>query len=652
MELIGTLFGALLVAVIVIAIIVRLLAWLYVRATGDVAFVRTGLGGAKVVRDGGALVIPVVHRTTPVNLATLRVEVKRIGRSSVQTKDNMRVDIQAAFYLHVQRDPEAILRAATTLGERTNSAEAISSLLEGKFVDAIRAQAAEVEMHTLHQKRGEFVKKVAERVAGELLHNGLELESVSLLDMDQAAREFFNPENAFDAEGLTRLSRDIEDRRRIRHAIERDTEVALMQKALQVEGQQLEIEKSKLQIVCEAEIARLQQQQEIALQRARQAAEVKREESQRNLEAEQASIQSQREIENIGTSARELVELEKVRSAHAIALAKVENDRALRLAGIAQAQAVDIATAQREAEVVRATLSRIDAQTEVDAGTQRAQQKVSAVEVEVNQAIELARLSAELEVARQRIAVEQSVKSAETAKGLELDLGRIERERNLEIAEHERVIAVAGRAIKRFDAIVVSEEAHARAVQAEQGVNAARDSSRAEGEKRVADIESTRLRIAASGAADVERIRLEAEAQRLEVEATGKSLMFAAENSLSGHIVDMKTRLASLEALPAIIRESAKPMEAIDKLSIVQVEGLHPSSSALGEVSGSGNLAEQLMTSALRYRVQAPLVDRIMQDVGMDGSSLAGLATPVTDSLVEKLNQLGSKGTDQKQGDK
>ncbi|NDG64702.1 MAG: hypothetical protein EBY29_14765, partial [Planctomycetes bacterium] len=500
---------------------------------------------------------------------------------------------------------------------RTNSAEAISSLLEGKFVDAIRAQAAEVEMHTLHQKRGEFVKKVAERVAGELLHNGLELESVSLLDMDQAAREFFNPENAFDAEGLTRLSRDIEDRRRIRHAIERDTEVALMQKALQVEGQQLEIEKSKLQIVCEAEIARLQQQQEIALQRARQAAEVKREESQRNLEAEQASIQSQREIENIGTSARELVELEKLRSAHAIALAKVENDRALRLAGIAQAQAVDIATAQREAEVVRATLSRIDAQTEVDAGTQRAQQKVSAVEVEVNQAIELARLSAELEVARQRIAVEQSVRSAETAKGLELDLGRIERERNLEIAEHERVIAVAGRAIKRFDAIVVSEEAHARAVQAEQGVNAARDSSRAESEKRVADIESTRLRIAASGAADVERIRLEAEAQRLEVEATGKSLMFAAENSLSGHIVDMKTRLASLEALPAIIRESAKPMEAIDKLSIVQVEGLQPSSSAPGEGSGSGNLAEQLMTSALRYRVQAPLVDRIMQDVGM-----------------------------------
>jgi uncharacterized membrane protein YqiK len=630
MELIGTLLGGLIVAVIVIAIVVKLLAWLYMRATGDVAFVRTGAGGAKVVRDGGALVIPVVHRTTPVNLATLRVEVKCTDRGSVQTRDSMRMDVHAAFYLHVGRDREDILRAATTLGERTNSAEAIAHLLEGKFVDAIRAEAAEMEMHTLHQKRGDFVRKVAERVQGDLAHNGLELESVSLLNLDQAAKENFNPQNAFDAEGLTRLSKDIEDRRRIRNEIERDTEVALQRKALEVEGQQLQIEKAKLEIVREQEFARLAQQQEIALQRARQGAQVKREESQRLLEGEQASIEAQREIQNADTVARQLVEMEKVRAEQALSLARVEADRALRLAGIAQTREIDLAVAEREADITRASLAQIDARGQVDVSAQLVQQRVKEAEVAVNATIEQARSSAELEVARKRIQTEQAIRTAETAKALALDLSRVLKERDLELAEHDRVIAVSGRAAQRFDALVVSMQAQARAAQSEQGVVAARESAKAEGQKQVADIEAARARIAASGSAEVERIKLQTEAERLAVEATGKSQLYAAENTMAGHVIELKTRLASLDALPDIIRESAKPMEAIDNLSIVQVEGLHgPLGGGDGAAVGGGNLADQMMNSALRYRAQAPLVDRILQDVGMDGSSLAGLAAGV-----------------------
>ncbi len=627
MELIGSLLGALIVTVIVIAIAVKLLAWLYMRATGDVAFVRTGAGGVKVVRDGGALVIPVVHRTTPVNLATLRFEVKCTDRGSVQTRDNMRMDVHAAFYLHVGRDPEDILRAATTLGERTNSTEVINKLLEGKFVDAIRAEAAEMEMYTLHQKRGDFVRKVAERVQGDLVHNGLELESVSLLNLDQAAREYFNPQNAFDAEGLTRLSKDIEDRRRIRNEIERDTEVALQRKALEVEGQQLEIEKTKLEIVREQEFARLAQQQEIALQRARQSAQVKREESQRLLEGEQASIEAQREIQNADTVARQLVEVEKVKAEHALSLARVEAERALRLAGIAQTREIDLAVAEREADLTQASLAQIDARARVDVGEQLAQQMVKEAEVSVNATIEQARLLAELEVARKRIETEQTVRSAETAKALALDLSRVLKERDLELAEHDRVIAVSGRAVQRFDALVGSMQAQARAAQSEQGVMAARERAKAEGQKQVADIEAARARIAASGSAEVERIKLQIEAERLAVEATGKAQLYAAENTMTSHVVELKTRLASLEALPDIIRESAKPMEAIDNLSIVQVEGLHGSlGCGDGAAGGGGNLADQMMNSALRYRAQAPLVDRILQDVGMDGSSLAGLA--------------------------
>ena len=59
--------------VVVAAILAWLLRWLYVRSSKERAFVRTGLGGEKVVLGGGALVLPIVHDVIPVNMNTLRL---------------------------------------------------------------------------------------------------------------------------------------------------------------------------------------------------------------------------------------------------------------------------------------------------------------------------------------------------------------------------------------------------------------------------------------------------------------------------------------------------------------------------------------------------------------------------------------------------
>jgi uncharacterized membrane protein YqiK len=54
--------------------------------------------------------------------------------------------------------------------------------MEGKFVDALRAVAAEMGMEELHEKRTDFVQKVQNAVKADLEKNGLELETVSLTD--------------------------------------------------------------------------------------------------------------------------------------------------------------------------------------------------------------------------------------------------------------------------------------------------------------------------------------------------------------------------------------------------------------------------------------------------------------------------------------
>src|SRR6202795_969967 len=290
----GAQFGQFILALIgvavVVAIVVWLLNWLYLRSSKERAFVRTGFGGQKVVMNGGALVLPIIHEVIPVNMNTLRLEVSRGRERAIITKDRMRVDVTSEFYVRVQASPDAIAAAAQTLGQRTMQQEMLKELVEGKFVDALRTVAAEMTMEELHEKRGEFVKRVGATVAENLLQNGLELESASLTQFDQTQMEFFNPSNAFDAEGLTRLTDQIERRKKIRNDIEQDT-------MIQIRNKNLETEKLSLDIERHSENARLQQEREIEFARAMQRADLVRERAGRERDAEHAQLQARQEIE-------------------------------------------------------------------------------------------------------------------------------------------------------------------------------------------------------------------------------------------------------------------------------------------------------------------------------------------------------------------
>ena len=153
---------------------------------------------------------------------------------------------------------------------KTMAPSELKDLVEGKFVDALRAVAAEMAMEELHEQRVDFVQKVQQVVSEDLLKNGLELEAVSLTGLDQTSKEFFNPDNAFDAEGLAKLTEEIEERRKKRNDIEQDTEVA-------VRNKNLEAERKKLEIQRDTEYAQLEQQRKIEIRRAAQTAEIARE---------------------------------------------------------------------------------------------------------------------------------------------------------------------------------------------------------------------------------------------------------------------------------------------------------------------------------------------------------------------------------------
>jgi uncharacterized membrane protein YqiK len=176
--------GAGLFVVIAVAILTTI-AKLYRKASANMAFVRTGMGNARVIRDGGTIVLPVIHNITPVSLETMRLNVERRGPHALITRDNLRVDLSAEFYIKVEPNTDHILQAARSLGGKNVQPDAVSELVQEKLVSALRTVAATKELVELHAKRDEFAAAVQEIIQHDLASNGLTLESVTISSLDQ-----------------------------------------------------------------------------------------------------------------------------------------------------------------------------------------------------------------------------------------------------------------------------------------------------------------------------------------------------------------------------------------------------------------------------------------------------------------------------------
>src|SRR6202522_1494713 len=412
--LVGTLILWLIIAIIVIVVVVYVVNWLYHRSSSEVSFVRTGFLGERVVINGGAFVLPFIHDFTPVNMNVLPMQIVREKGGALITRDRMRIDIEADFYVRVQATREAVAIAAATLGRRTLEPERLHALLSGKFVSALRSVASEMTMEQMHEQRGDYVARIKAAAKESLKQNGLELESVAITDLDQTDLEFFNPSNRFDAEGLTKLIEDIEARRKLRNDIEQDSMILIRTRNLEAEKQALEIDR-------ESETARLNQERDIEVRRAVQRAELARERSLRDTEAEQAQIAGREEVE-------------KTRIAHerAIAEARIISEREIREREIERGRHIDEAEIAARERVERARIAQERVVTEARIAREEDDQRR---EIERTRNVEQAEIAAREETEKARIAQELSVATARIAMDEENRRLEIERTRNLEQAE-------------------------------------------------------------------------------------------------------------------------------------------------------------------------------------------------------------------------
>ncbi|MBN9217928.1 MAG: hypothetical protein J0I79_08240 [Mesorhizobium sp.] len=697
-------FGAfllwLIVAAVVVVIAVYILRWLYRRSTKETAFVRTGFMGEKVVVNGGAFVIPVLHEITPVNMNVLRIEVRREDALALITRNRMRVDLIAEFFVRVGAHRELVAAAAQTLGRRTLQPESLRELLEGKFAGALRTVAAQMTLEEMHELRGDYAAKVRRLAEESLAANGLELESVAIVDLDQTSLEYFDPSNAFDAEGLTQLTESIETRRRMRNEIEQRTLV-------DIRNQNLDTQRKVLEIDRDTEYARLEQEREVEVRRAAQRSELAIERALRDQESEQAQLSSReaveksrlnqernitqerikseeetqrreiarrRSLDETEMKMRELTEREQIALELSLEKARIEREGAQSKLEIERKKLLEVAELERQIalaekalEVTRAEAEKRRAEIIENQATETAriaqdrvvdevrierERHLEALQIAKRQAFEEAEISASEEVERARITTERGIEEARLIKEREIRQLGVDRDQKVEIAEIQKAIDVAKKTQERSSAIAAAEAVRAKAIQAEEQALTAREREIAErrkltdliGASREAEREALRVtaaaeaemkaakslaeaqKIAALASAEAEKIHALAAAQRYEVDASGHRQLNEAENILSEAARAGRLRGKLLDHMEGIIRESVKPMEKIDGIKILHVDGIN------GGQGTNRNVTDEVIDSALRYRVQAPMIDNLMKEIGIEGGSLGRMTDVLRDA--------------------
>jgi uncharacterized membrane protein YqiK len=650
---------SLLVAIIVLIVIFYIISiWIYKRAPSNMGFIRTGFLGTKVCLGRGAIVLPVFHEVTWISLETIKFAVSRAREQAVLTADNIRIDVTAELYAHVGHTEEAVLTASRTLGEKTFDADKVRNLLEAKVVGALRSYAATKTLKELHQNRDAFATEIKDNVSESFAANGLMLEEVTIVGLEQSTKEYFRADNVFDAEGLKVITEITSEARRKVHTTEKQTTVAIRNKDLTTQLELLEIERQEA-------IARAAQDKEVANEQAKQLREKQTFVLDQRLAVEQRELEHEKALEQLRTERdiafteeakrREIIQvkkelaLEEERRDREIALITkareaeiAEINRALARERAERDKAIDLAAKERErqeADIARATAvataeerardqrHQAGEETALSVRKRSLETRLGILELDRDEAIAAAKQEKEISDERARILSEQQRFVLD--RRWEVEQEEILKQQALETAQIKKEIAIIEEASQRQAAEIRS----ALSTQVEE-VNREIALIGKEGERERSDIE----RFLAREQAERDReIALAAKTRELEI-AEAKRLVSTAEREKAEHTVESVRVVADAERARQVeIIEAGKAAEArrIDEESKAQVMRMH-----MITQSEARKLAADLEADATLTRARATSE---AQKIGAEGIERESGARGRAEMEVEQLRIANSQ---------
>ncbi|MCY4553324.1 MAG: SPFH domain-containing protein, partial [Candidatus Poribacteria bacterium] len=386
----------------------------------------------------------IIHEIKEISLNTMRIEVIREGTEALITYDFNRGDVEVVFYLKVEPKENDVLRAAQALGDKSMTPETVRELIEPKLEGALRSVAAESDIQDLLQKRQEFADKVQQTCGEDLeVQNGLTLETVSIIRVDQTPVDTLDAENRFDAVGIREITEITADQYREKVDIEQRKEVAVVQIEVSARIEKLEAEQ-------EQAWAESDQQKNIAIYAAEREAEtlkfqfemeqgVQEREYEMKQEVERARITQEQVVQEREIEMNRDVEVARVQQEQIVAEREIEKNLIVETQQIEQSKVVQLAEIE---QFLTVQLQKIEQEQAIEV---REIEKVLTVEkarIAQEEGITLRDIERELTVQTERFAQEQQVMQREIEKNLVVETAQIDQLRQVELAEIAKTLAV------------------------------------------------------------------------------------------------------------------------------------------------------------------------------------------------------------------
>ena len=559
MEMLGNSMFVIAIIIVIVAIgLIAMIAKWYRKASQGQAIVKTGIGGTKVSFNG-MMIVPVLHRMELMDISLKTILIERNGADGLVCKDNMRADIKVAFFVRVNKTDEDVIQVAQSVGcARASDKEALKSLFEAKFSEALKTVGKQFDFVDLYNKRDEFRQEINAIIATDL--SGYILDGSAIDYLEQTPLTQMDENNILDSEGIKKII-DITSNQKIQsNLIERNKQKVIKKQDVEAREAILELEKQ----LAEKEE---QQKREIANIKSREEADVAKVKQEELLKSEKARIITEEEVQIAEQNMeREVIVAEKNKERTAVVeTEKVEKDRLLEvtererivtLAQIEKEKAIEVEKKNIQ-EVIRDRVA-IEKTVVVEEESIKDTKAQALADREKLVAITKAEEIAEANLV-------QEIKSAEAAK----QAATFKAEQLIIDAKAEQESS-----IKRAEAIIVMADAEAareaaHGIAEAQVLEAKAGAREKEGDAEASVIESEAL-------AEAKGIEVKSHAQAVADVEIGKA---KAEITEAHAAADQKKGLAE-----AIVSKEKYDVEA---------EGIHKKAEAMKQLDGVGKEHEE-----------------------------------------------------------
>ena len=603
---------------------------LYKKAPADAALVISG-GKSKSVVFGGKIVNPLTKATQLVSLNTMQLLVQRAGPDALITKDSLRVDIEAQFYVKIEPNEQDVLNAVASLGDKTLHPENVKALLEGKLVGILRSVAATMELQELHEKRQDFSDQVRESCKDDLEQNGFQLESVAVTNLDQTPLDQLDSNNRFDVVAIQTINQEVQERQtrteRIKHENRVKQEEDKLRANLAIKQQEEATQTESLEVEKRLAFAQEIQRKEVATNKAEQDRAVKEVELQQQQALEEARIRQEEVVQSSQIQQKQRIETARIEQERQVQEAEIEQKRALETARVSQEQEVQTVEIERDQAIEQA---RIEQERTVEEARVRQQQAIE-----------------EANVRRRIVLVERNREEKETQAASEIQIAMKEKE--LEIASTDRLAATAERTKSEAQVLTVEaiEEAERNSrialIRAEQEADEERVAKEwLANADAYAVIEAAKAeREAATLRAEAQKILAEAILVEAKAKAEGEEALIEAKNTADQRILNNEALLKLIQSLPEVTGQLMKPAEQIESIRILDLGGSGAGNGATGGSMG------KIFRSILETGAVLPMLKEVLNFGGIDPQNLAKTISQYVPGLDLAAKTEAPESTDQ-----